>query len=649
MAPPGQEINLPDNMLGLPPVTLWPPRGGPIPWILDPTEHPRPDDPVMSQSLGDPGNNANTGGDPSRKRKKRHRKCQELRVTQKGSGKDEPTWVTCSSSSGSDASDTMAQDSGVNLASPISTGKGSKKAKLTSATVPAPGSTVSRTPPLSPDTLRELDAETVGRNDSQPDDDAPLSGQSDHPVSDADGESDGQEGMLGVKEFSDGEDAQDRADESGKDPPGDTESTGPKAPETAKETATPTDPTTTTAPAMATGQGPPSPSGPDAPPSNPGTPDPVAALAYTIQARVLASPALAVVMAQMGPGVACDSGEEDRARQVEYAGVMNRLRAVARIMSTGFTKASEAVQEVVSGSLEAVVLRDRHFIEGASSNLIRWIRAVQPAVRSLGRGALAELRLRSDARRDGMKIAREILNPYGVGNPSAGETDPLQDIIVWAFAAAREPTELAVIEVHEELAPLTSQFVPPGHERVFLAGVYNVICSYVQEVHSMVLGQAVVPTQIVPGICGARRGILTEAPLLAPQIGPVEAPAPPKEVGDTRAAEKAEAGTQSEPAPATATIKLSTAEVPIPRAPPLQLVAPLSSKKSPAKASKSKGTPGSGVKRSFTQQSVHSLWDDPERQREDEAFKCARAWGRTSEPPVIIMEDETADALLAQQ
>ena len=106
VAQPRQEINLPDNMLGLPPVTAWPPRGGPVPWILDPAEHPRPDSPDMSQNLGDPGSTTNTGGGKSRKRKKKYGKRKELRVGQKGSEKDEPVWVTCSSSTSSDAYDT---------------------------------------------------------------------------------------------------------------------------------------------------------------------------------------------------------------------------------------------------------------------------------------------------------------------------------------------------------------------------------------------------------------------------------------------------------------------------------------------------------------------------------------------------------------
>ena len=118
-------------------------------------------------------------------------------------------WFTCSSSSSSDGSDTTARDSGVNLASPVPSSKGSKKAKLTSVTVPAPGSNVSRTPPLSPDTLRELDAETTGGQDLRLDDDAPLSGQSDHPDSDSNDDSGGEEEMHGVEEYSDGEDGQD--------------------------------------------------------------------------------------------------------------------------------------------------------------------------------------------------------------------------------------------------------------------------------------------------------------------------------------------------------------------------------------------------------------------------------------------------------
>ena len=132
----------------------------------------------MSQSLGATG---------SKKRKRPKKKKKELRVTQKGAGNDEPQYVTCSGSSGTEASDTTAGDSGVNLASPVPSRTGPKKAKLSDV---GASSHTSRTPPLSPDARKELDTEAQdgNRNDPMSEDDNPLSGASDHPLSDADAE-----------------------------------------------------------------------------------------------------------------------------------------------------------------------------------------------------------------------------------------------------------------------------------------------------------------------------------------------------------------------------------------------------------------------------------------------------------------------------
>ena len=422
-------------MLGLPSVAQWPARGGPIPWILDPAEHPRPDDPSMSQSLGVAGKT---------KKRKRSRKKKELRGTQKGTGNDEPQLVSCSGSSSSEASDTTAPDSGVNLTSPVPSRTGQKKARLSN---PTAGSHASCTPLLSPDTRQELDAEVPGGNESQMDDDNPLSSASDHLLSDADVEGEHESSVAESSDENDG------GDGSGKDVPMDAKTTSQQAPPATQETATPStssNPATGTTPVpnptSATAPGAPS-GNPGGPPDDSNIPDLTATLAYAIQARVLASPALAVVMAQIGPSFALDGGEEDKTLQEEYQGVMRGLHGVARIMSTGFEKASLAVQSVVNRSLSGVIRRDLHFIEGASSTLMRWIRAVQPAIDSLDRPADAQLCLRSDARRDGMKIAWEILDPYDMGGVDDPNLDPLHEIIVRAFTAAWTPTEEAVIEV----------------------------------------------------------------------------------------------------------------------------------------------------------------------------------------------------------
>ena len=389
----------------------------------------------------------------------------------------------------------------------------------------------------------------------------------------------------------------------------------PVTPSTSSDLTTKMTPTTNPHTGTASG----APSGdPGVTPKDSASPDPTSALAYAIQSRVLASPALAVVMAQIGPGFALDD-REDKEWQEEYQGIMRGLRGVARIMSDGFEKATADVQAVVNQSLAGVIRHDIHFIEGASSTLMKWVRAVQPAIDSLDRPVEVQGRLRREAHRDGMQIAREVLSPYDVAGADDPNLDPLHEIIVRLFAAARAPIEKAIIAVHDQLAPLTEEHVPPGQERVFLSGAFNVICAYVQEVRSMVLGQAVLPTQIVLGVWGTRRGVLAEAPLLAPQIGPVPAVAPdlapPKETEVAKPPETVEMGIQSDPAPPPPVAKPQVSkplaqEAPGQRVQPKLLVAPQRAA-SPAKGSKTKGTPGSD-RRAHTERSVRALWSNPE-------------------------------------
>ena len=258
----------------------------------------------MNQTLGTTG---------TKKRKRPKKKKKELRVTQKGVGNDEPQLVSFSGSSETEASDTTAGDSGVNLVSPVPSRTGPKKARLSN---PAPSSHTSRTPPLSPDACQELDVEAQGENDSLMDNDNPLSGASDHPLSDAEVKVERESSAI---ESSD--ENNDGGDGNGKDVSMEAETTSQPAPPVVQNPVTPstsTDPATgtTPTPSPTTGTAPGAPSGnPGNTPGNSSTPDASAALAYATQARVLASPALAVVMAQIGPGFALDGGEEDKTLQ----------------------------------------------------------------------------------------------------------------------------------------------------------------------------------------------------------------------------------------------------------------------------------------------------------------------------------------------
>ena len=138
---------------------------------------------------------------------------------------------------------------------------------------------------------------------------------------------------------------------------------------------------------------------------------------------------------------------------------------------------------------------------------------------------------------------------------------------------------------------------------------------------------------------------------MTPQIGPVSASAPTKETEGIKPPEKVEAGIHSDPAPPPPAanpqvLKPLATEVSSQRVQPKLLVAPQRAT-SPAKSSKTKGTPGSSSKWSHTQQSVRALWDHPERAREDEAFERSRAQNQPGEIEVFIMEDENMDRILA--
>ena len=107
---PGTPYMLPDFTLGLPAVEDWPQWTRDVPWILDPTKHPRPAVQSHHESAGP------SSGDKrqrKRKKKKHHRpKKQELKVTTQGQGGDVPIWShagsNLSSSSESQTEGTVA-------------------------------------------------------------------------------------------------------------------------------------------------------------------------------------------------------------------------------------------------------------------------------------------------------------------------------------------------------------------------------------------------------------------------------------------------------------------------------------------------------------------------------------------------------------
>ena len=112
---PGSPFVSLDFTLGLPPVRDWPRRSGEPPWPLDPKDRPKPKLDLAAPADSTRASSPDDGKQWSKKKKHRHPKKAELKVTTRGLGTDNPVWTNTGStgSSSSTASSHSEGDSGL--------------------------------------------------------------------------------------------------------------------------------------------------------------------------------------------------------------------------------------------------------------------------------------------------------------------------------------------------------------------------------------------------------------------------------------------------------------------------------------------------------------------------------------------------------
>ena len=168
---PGQPHVPPNFTLGLAEVRDWPVRDGEPPWILDAKECPKPVHP-------DPGSAGPCAENGSQKRKKRKKHCHrprsELKVTNRGEGKDSLVW----SQGGQGGLSSSSESSASSVDSGFSSTQKQQGVNATRATV-VQGDWM---PLLSPATIQKLDAGDYDDNDD------PLSDRPDYKANDDDQE-----------------------------------------------------------------------------------------------------------------------------------------------------------------------------------------------------------------------------------------------------------------------------------------------------------------------------------------------------------------------------------------------------------------------------------------------------------------------------
>ena len=108
---PGSPFVPPDFTLGLPPVRDWPLWYGEPPWPLDPKDHPKPKPDLVVPADSTGASSPDEGKQRRKKKKHRHPKKTELKVTTRGLGPDHPVW-TNTGSTGSSSLSTSSHSEG---------------------------------------------------------------------------------------------------------------------------------------------------------------------------------------------------------------------------------------------------------------------------------------------------------------------------------------------------------------------------------------------------------------------------------------------------------------------------------------------------------------------------------------------------------
>ena len=304
--------------------------------------------------------------------------------------------------------------------------------------------------------------------------------------------------------------------------------------------------------------------------------------------QALTSPALAITMAKIQEATATsddnDDTNEEKARLDAYKGVMQGLHEASHTLSEGYQQACLEVQGLVNQSLSLSTEKDHRFMAEASTTLCRWVKAVQLVIDCLGKSVAEQSHLLEDARKVGMEITKEILALY----PPEGKkepADPLHDLMIRAFNTAQKHIEEAFLCLHHKLPVLVHQYVPPAQAGVFLAAIFQIMCTYRQEMDNMVLSQTVMLAQVIPNMWGVWQGVIEGLSLLGPPTCPASWSASLVKWID------------GHPTPTQRATSV----------PPVTLV----------KSSSGKSSSGSGVKKSKPKQ-IPDFWNDSEREREDE-------------------------------
>ena len=361
-----------------------------------------------------------------------------------------------------------------------------------------------------------------------------------------------------------------------------------------------------------------------------------------------------------------DGGNPEGAQHQEevYSRILTALHKTAKIMCTGYVKASCEIQPIVNAAVQEVIQPNRIYIRSTSEHLSEWGSALHDMLNVDGASAKEREAAGRAARLAGLKCVRSLLADGQVLN-AAEEQDvekKLHDTIQSALRVANNRADKTLKKVNKRVPKIIRKYVPPGQAGTFLAAVTRSMGEHYLSVHGMVMSQVVIPfhvargtyftssnmfravNNVVPGISAAAAGLRTAVSALpappAPTVEPSSSAPPSKELLATPA-NTTPAGRPNKQGPGEAGTSGQSGDRSSGQKP--SGVAPLMKQarkdfKTKEQKIQTGGTPGSkrsGSGKKLDSAAINKTWDGFE--REDAQNTARRVLNMTSQPGSSVL------------
>ena len=179
-----------------------------------------------------------------------------------------------------------------------------------------------------------------------------------------------------------------------------------------------------------------------------------------------------------------------------FTGIIEGLKEVCSLMTTGFQRACLDVEVIVQKTLEGATRPNHDFTVAAAQDLDKWATALRPVLDNAGVSDSDMEARQRHARQTGQDVSNWILslpNPMVVGPLTQGE--PVRTAFLESFAVINAQCSSSWKEVADRIPDIMARHIPAGQAQVFLNVVYQLLCTQYQAITTMVVTQTGPPVR----------------------------------------------------------------------------------------------------------------------------------------------------------